>query len=531
MSTDSASSSRSSSPDSIHDRRRKSASRYEDFRRASQRLDEQADRQTWSEFLRDADDETTFRNESTITIPRQFIVHPPENQRASIFQNEPIDLTQDDTENSAEENNMPSPQRGNPALGGGEEVRLCRPCVPDPQPAPPGSSRFTPGSSSNLPNLGRLQNYSNHVTPDAMRNSIRGSPQFQTVAEQFEGRPWERDWQNDRDVFVSADGRRRSTSLMHDSFGSPSAQLRQEEGQRQRDFRRQRGRGMIFQPEDRHLNAIRTGAEEIPEEGLPRYGAFDYTVVPRYTRPRLPPGYSPSNNPLPAPPEYSSQPGSTSANPNAFRNSLPNIGGMPPHMGRFSPFAPVRPPPHDPSRSLPGGRPRVRSMMDPSTSSASSSAPRMRISESDLCPICFRIFPPIGPNTSEASREQHIAECISSRETASSPSSHSRSMSSSSRPHAAEGIAGHRLSISSQQHPGSPAQPIIPEVAPQMLPFKATEKDCVGQDGNPQECSICMVEYDVGDPLARLECLCCFHEECIRSWFDRKKECPVHKVA
>lgn len=386
MSTDSASSSRSSSSDSTHDHRRRSSSRYEEFRRASRRLDEQADRQTWSEFLRDADDETTSRNESSgdrkrrltgpredgrtnhgvgnssnpghssgnqatarlpptpprqafgvgrdpltsqplfydltsssppqvpprpnrpnrpdsdsrrsesaavssdyivprwqsdsevthcpicksqftfwfrkhhcrkcgrvvcagcsphrITIPRQFIVHPPENQRASIFQNEPIDLTQDDTENSAEENSMP-PQRANPALGGGEEVRLCRPCVPDPQPAPPGSSRFMPNPSSTLPNLDRVQHYSNGVIRDANRNSVPGSLQFRTMAEHFEGRPWSRDWQNDRDVFVSADGHRRSTSLMHDSFGSPSAQSRQEEGQRQRDLRRQRGRGMI----------------------------------------------------------------------------------------------------------------------------------------------------------------------------------------------------------------------------------------------------------------------------------------------
>jgi hypothetical protein len=63
-----------------------------------------------------------------------------------------------------------------------------------------------------------------------------------------------------------------------------------------------------------------------------------------------------------------------------------------------------------------------------------------------------------------------------------------------------------------------------------MLTFVATEKDCVGEDSNTPECSICMVEYDVGDQLARLECLCKFHRECISSWFERKQECPVHKV-
>lgn len=63
-----------------------------------------------------------------------------------------------------------------------------------------------------------------------------------------------------------------------------------------------------------------------------------------------------------------------------------------------------------------------------------------------------------------------------------------------------------------------------------LLPFIATEKDCVAQDGNVQECSICMVEYDVGDELARLECLCKFHKECIVQWLGRKAECPVHKL-
>ena len=63
-----------------------------------------------------------------------------------------------------------------------------------------------------------------------------------------------------------------------------------------------------------------------------------------------------------------------------------------------------------------------------------------------------------------------------------------------------------------------------------MLPFVANEKDCVGEDGSPQECSICMVEYDVGDELARLECLCKFHKTCIVEWLERKAECPVHKL-
>lgn len=64
-----------------------------------------------------------------------------------------------------------------------------------------------------------------------------------------------------------------------------------------------------------------------------------------------------------------------------------------------------------------------------------------------------------------------------------------------------------------------------------MLSFTATEKDCVSEDGTLQECTICMEEYEVGDKLARLECLCKFHKSCIVGWFERKKECPVHKFS
>lgn len=71
-----------------------------------------------------------------ITIPRQYIVRPPESTATPPPGSSPssssnvVDLTGDDapTSNSVL----------NPALGGGEEVRLCNPCVPDPNPNPLG---------------------------------------------------------------------------------------------------------------------------------------------------------------------------------------------------------------------------------------------------------------------------------------------------------------------------------------------------------------------------------------------------------
>lgn len=86
-----------------------------------------------------------------ITIPRQFIVSPPDQNRfplsstlaPNLSDAHVIDLTGDESPS------QPQPrthmQRNysrdlptlNPGLGGGEEVRLCNPCVPDPNPEPP----------------------------------------------------------------------------------------------------------------------------------------------------------------------------------------------------------------------------------------------------------------------------------------------------------------------------------------------------------------------------------------------------------
>ncbi|KAJ3070890.1 hypothetical protein HDU98_006091 [Podochytrium sp. JEL0797] len=42
------------------------------------------------------------------------------------------------------------------------------------------------------------------------------------------------------------------------------------------------------------------------------------------------------------------------------------------------------------------------------------------------------------------------------------------------------------------------------------------------------ECVICFEELEVGERVARLNCLCIYHEACIKSWFKKKSSCPVH---
>ena len=84
-----------------------------------------------------------------ITIPRQYIVHPPGDLDPGMFGTgtsniEVVDLTGDDEgDNSLLQRDAriggrrSLEYRFNPALGGGQEVRLCNPCVPDPNPLPP----------------------------------------------------------------------------------------------------------------------------------------------------------------------------------------------------------------------------------------------------------------------------------------------------------------------------------------------------------------------------------------------------------
>lgn len=140
--------------------------------------------------------------------------------------------------------------------------------------------------------------------------------------------------------------------------------------------------------------------------------------------------------------------------------------------------------------------------------SPSFTRPSRRVNERDLCPICNSQFPPLGEDGNEGPREAHIRDCIEN---------HGPRMRSSSQVDTGAGAGG------------SPAQP--PALPVRMVAFTATEKDCLNHDAGAQECTICMEEYEVGQPLVRLECLCKFHKRCIVEWFERRKECPVHKVS
>ncbi|KAF8455878.1 hypothetical protein BGX38DRAFT_113739 [Terfezia claveryi] len=199
-----------------------------------------------------------------------------------------------------------------------------------------------------------------------------------------------------------------------------------------------------------------------------------------------------------------------------------------------------------------------------------------KLKETDYCPICTLHLPPPHPETGdESAREAHIQDCIRSHEASSTP--HGRS----NNPLAAASLADTTDPLGS-----TPGRMNMIEflrqsgVAPtkasgRMVVYKAREEDTwdySSEDGkgNAQnkvsssntmaidtsegevstatgtpplpstkgtcrkkaECVICFEEFEVGELIARLECLCRYHKSCIREWFDRKGngDCPVHAV-
>ncbi|KAI0890673.1 FYVE-domain-containing protein [Annulohypoxylon maeteangense] len=135
--------------------------------------------------------------------------------------------------------------------------------------------------------------------------------------------------------------------------------------------------------------------------------------------------------------------------------------------------------------------------------------PPPQIPEEDECPICHRELPSRELSNFEARRESHIESCIVAH-SAYSPGSRSGS---------GPGSVGSSM-------PGSHGVPPLTARRTGMFPYLATEKDCV----DSAECTICLEEFEVGVPMARLECLCRFHRSCITAWFvDHPGRCPVHQ--
>ena len=105
-----------------------------------------------------------------ITIPRQYIVHPPRGEGLI------LEGSGDSDEGNAAVGLSASGQLDS-ALGGGQEVRLCNPCVPDPNPLPPPSYTQSPTNTfTAFPTPDPPPRPHHHRAP--VRHSYQTSPPF-----------------------------------------------------------------------------------------------------------------------------------------------------------------------------------------------------------------------------------------------------------------------------------------------------------------------------------------------------------------
>lgn len=177
--------------------------------------------------------------------------------------------------------------------------------------------------------------------------------------------------------------------------------------------------------------------------------------------------------------------------------------------------------------------------------------PRREIQEEDECPVCTQEMPPIGPNGDESARLKHVEDCIKLYSTSAGSGSGtlipapnpSTTNNNTTRP-LAHTISASAPSASSSAMPPRPppfpppaqhapsAQPATVPRNHRLLRYVATEKDCVNASGEQQECVICMEDFEPGIEMGRLDCFCAFHEACIKEWWGRKGvgSCPTHQV-
>lgn len=144
------------------------------------------------------------------------------------------------------------------------------------------------------------------------------------------------------------------------------------------------------------------------------------------------------------------------------------------------------------------------------------------------CPVCGLRDPPFGPGdqVDEPAREAHIESCLGEHVATFSTPPPSRNPLDASSPTPSPRFprsAGTGLGTSPLATiPITRARAGTASQAQRMLTYSATEKDCIDPEapGQAFECVICLEDFEPGDTLARLECLCKFHRSCIRDWWE-----------
>ncbi|GAM85144.1 hypothetical protein ANO11243_031480 [Dothideomycetidae sp. 11243] len=381
-----------------------------------------------------------------ITLPRQYIVRPP--WEAVSFRI--------DTDETGED-------YFNPALGGGETVRVCNPCVPDPNYGPPPRQH----QHQDEANESRAHSGDMVFPPYDYQNDPHRALTFHSPQRSPERTHPDR-YRSTRGPISPTRRPRPYFSHTAGPDGVPASQILEARFQ----SRAQRGTSdspLPRIPQHHHhssLHEILSAAQPIPSAvQSPR----------RSSQQRLPSGS--------APPAYVLRPD----------RSL---------------IAPWESPLHVNSVRATGHR----------------RPPAQPVREEDECPVCGTHAPPFGPRGDQTERERHIETCISSHlQFSSTPRSTSAmpagitppaTTSTTNEPFNAARMPQLSSSSSSTSRPRAPTT----TTTQRMLVYLATEKDAHDDD---QECVICLDVFEPGQQLARLECLCRFHRTCITSWWER----------
>ncbi|KFX87344.1 hypothetical protein V490_08319 [Pseudogymnoascus sp. VKM F-3557] len=433
-----------------------------------------------------------------ITIPYQFIVQPPVSGPTAAL---PItQLAGRDTENLSQ--------------FGGTKVRLCNPCVPDPNTLPPQPQRTAADerwrhapptyylSSNSRPYSFGEQDMEN-LEREASASSVRSRAVSSTGASHHR--------QLSQNLYPPRSSSQTSylggtsyTGPHQLSHGSPSYQ------------RRYPNRNL---PGPRHqshqsLSMSSTGS---PSNAQPHYRSLLDPFASQ--QPQSSASGVDTSRPLPPIPRIREEDECPVCHRELPSRVLPDFETLRSnhvtdcieeqiaiHSGRPRQQSPA-------SVSTPHQRPAPATM----ASSASSPAPQGRSNS-----------PNSTTSSSSSQGETNLAQAINLQppapEISSFPNTPEGRTAFREAQHAAV-VLGHTRASSHSPlaHPSSSFSPEPRRTG--MFPYKATEKDCV----DDAECTICLEEFEVGVQMARLECLCRFHEKCIRSWWEGKPgRCPVH---
>ena len=78
-------------------------------------------------------------------------------------------------------------------------------------------------------------------------------------------------------------------------------------------------------------------------------------------------------------------------------------------------------------------------------------------------------------------------------------------------------------SIEHMQKMNLPEDGLMPHETDTVISYKYEKKK---KDAPPEECNICLVDFENGDTVKRLQCLHLYHAKCMDEWLAKKSVCP-----